>query len=129
MKRFKQRHGRLVEEIPGQGRLGYAMSDTEDFCDLPAWLERGGYQGSVLTFCDFETGDVYAPFARQRNVVYSPPIYAEGRFWFLRGDFGAGRIGLYRYCPGTSPERVASLPEPAVVGTAKRGGSFFMTLK
>jgi hypothetical protein len=38
------------------------MSDNEDLYDLIAWSERGGYQGAVLYFYDFETGDVYQPF-------------------------------------------------------------------
>lgn len=31
-------------------------------CSEIAEPERGGYQGAVLYFYDFETGDVYQPF-------------------------------------------------------------------
>jgi len=62
MKRFKKINGKYIEKIYGQDRLAYAMSDNEDLYDLIAWSERGGYQGSVLYFYDFETGEVYQPF-------------------------------------------------------------------
>ena len=71
IRKFKAIKGKYIEKIYGQDRLAYAMSDNEDFYDLIAWSERGGYQGAVIYFYDFETGDVYQPFEKKKNVVYS----------------------------------------------------------
>ena len=49
----------------------------------------GGYQGAVLYFYDLETGDVYQPFEKKRNVVYSRPEFADGYYYFLQGDYDA----------------------------------------
>jgi hypothetical protein len=58
-------------------------------CSEIAEPERGGYQGAVLYFYDFETGDVYQPFEKKRNVVYSRPEFADGYYYFLQGDYDA----------------------------------------
>lgn len=97
MKRFKKINGKYIEKIYGQDRLAYAMSDNEDLYDLIAWSERGGYQGSVLYFYDFETGEVYQPFEKKRNVVYSQLEFADGFYYFLQGDYDAKTIVLYSY--------------------------------
>ncbi len=99
IKRFSKIRGKCLEKIYGQDRLAFSHSDTTDFYDMIEWAERGGYKGSVLAFYDFENGNVYIPFETKRNVLYSDPAYADGFYYFLRGDFGKGKITLYRYLP------------------------------
>ena len=65
IKRFKEVNGLYIEKIYGQDRLAFAMSDTSDLYDLIEFAERGGYQGSVIKFYDFENGNVYTPFQRK----------------------------------------------------------------
>ena len=109
LKRFKIINGKYIEKIYGQDRLAFAMSDNEDLYDLIEWSEQGGYQGSVIYFYDLETGDVYQPFAKKRNVVYSRPEFADGSYYFLQGDYDEKTIVLYRYDPGDTPNAVVTL--------------------
>lgn len=110
VRRFKEVNGKYIEKIYGQDRLAFAMSDNEDLYDLIAWSERGGYQGAVLYFYDFETGDVYRPFEKKRNVVYSRPEFADGYYYFLQGDYDAKTVVLYRYFPDDILAPVVTLP-------------------
>lgn len=109
IRKFKAIKGKYIEKIYGQDRLAYAMSDNEDFYDLIACSERGGYQGAVIYFYDFETGDVYQPFEKKKNVVYSRPEYADGSYYFLQGDYDENTLVLYRYFPGQMPQAAAEL--------------------
>lgn len=109
IRRFRETEGRYIEKIIGQERFAFAHSDTNDFYDLIEWAKAGGYQGSVLMFFDFETGDVYRPFAKKRNVVYSNPVYADGFYYFLQGDYDEKKIVLYRCIPGELLEEVTRL--------------------
>ena len=52
LNRFEVVTGRYIEEIPGQSRIGYVMSDATDFYDMIEWSKKGGYQGSTLSFYD-----------------------------------------------------------------------------
>ena len=78
IKRFKEVSGLYIEKIYGQDRLAFAMSDTSDLYDLVEYARRGGYQGSVIKFYDFENGNVYTPFVKKRDVIYSKPVYTDG---------------------------------------------------
>lgn len=99
IRRFNRTEGKVLEKIPGQARLAFAMSGTEDFYDLIAWSERGGYQGSIILFYDFDNGEVYQPFGKKRNVVYGNPVFSDGFYYFLQGDYDENRITLYKYLP------------------------------
>lgn len=109
IKRFKSINGKYIEKIYGQERLAYAMSDTQDVYDLIEWSKRGEYQGSVIYFYDFETGDVYQPFEKRKNTVYSRPIFADSCYYFLQGCYDENRIILYRYFPDKVLEAVVEL--------------------
>ena len=109
IRRFKEIEGRYIEKIIGQDRLAFAHSDTNDFYDLIEWSKAGGYQGSIIMFFDFESGDVYKPFAKRRNVVYSSPVYVDGFYYFLQGDYDEKKITLYRYIPQKVLEKVTEL--------------------
>lgn len=106
---FEVVSGRCIEEIPGQSRVGYAMSDTTDFYDMIEWSKKGGYQGSTISFYDYDNGKVYEPFQKQRNVLYGTPVYLKDSFWFLQGDFNSEKITLFKYLPGKVPERIVQL--------------------
>ena len=109
IRRFNKITGKSIEKIYGQERLAYSMSGNEDLYDLIEWSKRGGYQGSVICFYDLETGDVYQPFEKKANVVYGQPAFAEGSYYFLKGDYDEGSVILYRYLPGETPEAVVEL--------------------
>ncbi len=109
IRKFKEPKGKYIEKIYGQDRLAFAMSDNEDFYDLIAWSKRGGYQGAVIYFYDFETGDVYQPFEKKKNVVYSRPEFADGFYYFLQGDYDENTLVLYRYSPCGVLEALVSL--------------------
>ena len=83
--------------------------DTNDFYDLIEWSKSGGYQGSVILFFDFGSGKVFKPFAKKRNVIYSNPVYAEGFYYFLQGDYDEKKISLYHYIPGKLLEKETEL--------------------
>ena len=108
IKRFDRIEGRYIEKIYGQDRLAYAHTDTSDLYDLVEWAERGGYSGSVILFYDLTNGTVYQPFRKRKNVAYTNPVYADGKYWFLQGDYGKGKVTLYRYLPGEKPEVVTA---------------------
>ncbi len=99
IKRFKEVSGLYIEKIYGQDRLAFAMSDTSDLYDLVEYAQRGGYQGSVIKFYDFENGNVYTPFEKKRDVIYSKPAYVDGFYYFLQADYGQGKVALYKYLP------------------------------
>ena len=109
IKRFREVEGRYIEKIIGQDRFAYAHSDTSDFYDLIEWSKAGGYQGSIIIFFDFNSGNVYKPFAKKRNVIYSDPVYAGGFYYFLQGDYDEKKIYLYRCIPEDVVEKVAEL--------------------
>ncbi len=77
IKRFNEVNGIYIEKIFGQDRLAFAMSDTSDLYDLVEYTQRGGYQGSVIKFYDFVSGNVYTPFEKKRDVIYSKPALIE----------------------------------------------------
>ena len=106
IKRFKEVNGLYIEKIIGQDRIAYAMSDTEDLYDLIEYAERGGYQGSVIKFYDFDNGNVYMPFEKKRDVIYGKPIYTDGFYYFLQADYGLKKVTLYKYFPETILEVV-----------------------
>ena len=107
IKRFKEVNGLYIEKIIGQDRLAYAMSDTEDLYDLIEYAERGGYQGSVIKFYDFDNGNVYMPFEKKRDVIYGKPVYTDGFYYFLQADYGLKKVTLYKYFPETMLKAVA----------------------
>ncbi|RGW18340.1 hypothetical protein DWY28_16045 [Ruminococcus sp. AF24-32LB] len=106
LNRFEVVSGKYIEEISGQSRIGYSMSDTTDFYDMIEWSKKGGDQGSIISFYDYNNGKIYEPFQKQRNVLYGPPVYLKNFFWFLQGDYNSGKITLFRYLPDKIPELI-----------------------
>lgn len=108
--RFEVVSGTYVEEISGQSRIGYSMSDSTDFYDMIEWSKKGSYPGSIISFYDYDNGRNYEPFPKQRNVLYGKPVYLKNQFWFLQGDYNKGKITLFRYLPDETPEMITQLP-------------------
>ena len=97
---FSKIYGDYVEEIYGQSRLGYSLSDLVDFFEIPEIIEyKGFYKGDVIRFHDFKNGKVYIPFKLEKNVAYGNPIYLNNSYYFLRIDFSKGNISIYKYYP------------------------------
>lgn len=109
IKHFNEVEGRYIEKIIGQDRLAFAHSDTSDLYDLIEWSKRGEYYGSIIIFFDFDSGNVYKPFPKKRNIVYSNPVYAGEFYYFLQGDYSEKKITLYRYIPEKILEKVTEL--------------------
>ena len=107
--RFEVVSGTYIEEIVGQSRIGYSMGDTMDFYDMVEWSKKGVYQGSIITFYDYDNGRIHEPFTKQRNVLYGKPVYLKNYFWFLQGDYNKGKITLFRYFPDEIPEMITQL--------------------
>ena len=109
IRRFDGVLGQYIEMIPGQDRLAFGMTDTNDIYDLVAWSKLGGYQGSVVLFHDLTDGRVHRPFEKRRDVVYANPVYADGWYYILCGDYANRSITLYRWRPDAAPEVVVRL--------------------
>ena len=107
--RFETALGRCVEDIAGQYHIGYSMSDLTDFYEMDEYLKNGGYQGSTISFYDYDTGKIYEPFQKQRNVLYGKPVYLKDCFWFLQGDYDNGKITLFMYVPDKEPEIITQM--------------------
>lgn len=50
LNRFEVVTGRYIEEILGQSRIGYAMSDTTDFYDMIEWSKKVGIKVQLFLF-------------------------------------------------------------------------------
>lgn len=109
IKRFDNVEGIGIEEINGQNRLAFALSDTVDFYDLIELSEHGGYRGSVISFYDFTNWNVYIPFKKKKNVVYGKPRYFDGYYYFKKCDYDEQKIVLYKYFPNNIPETVTEM--------------------
>lgn len=107
--RFKVVSGTYIEEIGGQSRIGYSMSDTMDFYDMVELSKKSVYQGSIISFYDYNNGRIYEPFTKQRNVLYGKPVYLKNYYWFLKGDYNKGIITLFRYLPGEILEVITQI--------------------
>ena len=109
LNRFEVVTGRYIEEILGQSTNGYAKSETTDIYDMIEWTNKDGYQGSTISFYDYNNGKVYEPFQKQRNVLYGTPVYLKKSFWFLQGDYNSGKITLFKFYPDIYPEMIIHL--------------------
>ena len=106
-KEFKEITGEYVEEIPGQVRFGYAISDIGDFFEIEDIIKYdGSYKGAVIRFYDYQTRKVYLPFEHKKNISYGKTIYIGNNFYILQVDFNEGLANIYKYYPGEILEKV-----------------------
>lgn len=107
-KEFKEITGEYVDDIPGQARFGYALSDMGDFFEVEDIIKHDGfYEGSVIRFYDYQTGKVYLPFEHKKNISYGKTIYIENIFYILQVDFDEDLANIYKYYPGESLDKIA----------------------
>lgn len=106
-KEFSEIKGQYVEEIPGQARFGYGISDMDDFFEIEDIIKHDGfYKGSLIRFYDYQTGKVYLPFEQKKNISYGKTIYIGDVFYILQVDFNEGLANIYKYYPGQILEKV-----------------------
>ncbi|WP_296128972.1 hypothetical protein [uncultured Anaerococcus sp.] len=106
-KEFSEINGQYIEEIPGQARFGYGLSDMDDFFEIEDIIKYDGfYKGSLIRFYDYQTGKVYLPFDLKENIAYGRPIYIGDIFYILQVDFNEGFANIYKYYPGESLEKI-----------------------
>ena len=105
---FSEINAGYVDQINGQTRFGYYLSDHENFFEIPDIIEYyGAYKGSIIKFYDFETGKVYTPFELEENVLYASPIYLDNSYYFLQADFTKKIVNIYSYYPEIYLDRIA----------------------
>ena len=106
-KEFSEINGQYLEEIPGQARFAYGISDMDDFFEIEDIIKYDGfYKGSIIRFYDYQTGKVYLPFDLKENIAYGRPIYIGDIFYILQVDFNEGLANIYKYYPGESLEKI-----------------------
>ena len=107
IKEFSEIKGQYVDEIPGQARFGYALSDMDDFFEIEDIIKYdGSYKGSVIRFYDYQTRKVSLLFEQKENVSYGRPIFIDGIFYILQVDFNEGLANIYKYYPGEILEKI-----------------------
>lgn len=100
IREFSEISGEYVDNIKGQTRFGYYLSENEDFYDIADIMKYDGrYKGSIIKFYDFETGNVYTPFELEKNIQYSSPVYINNSYYFLRADYTKKLVTIYEYYP------------------------------
>ena len=106
-KEFSEINGQYLEEIPGQARFAYGISDMDDFFEIEDIIKYDGfYKGSLIRFYDYQIGKVYLPFDLKENIAYGRPIYIGDIFYILQVDFNEGFANIYKYYPGESLEKI-----------------------
>ncbi|WP_106460457.1 hypothetical protein [Anaerococcus sp. Marseille-P3915] len=97
-KEFTEINGDYIEEIPGQARFAYCLSDMDDLFEIEDIIKYDGfYKGSIIRFYDYQTGEVYLPFDLKENIAYGRPIYIGDIFYILQVDFNEGLANIYKY--------------------------------
>ena len=91
--------GLNLEPVPGQLRYGCGMTDFEDFYDIAEYVNEKAYLGNQIVFGDYETGAVYTPFEKERNIAYGGVKWIEGYFYFLKADFSKKTVTIMQYRP------------------------------
>ena len=91
--------GLNLEPVPGQLRYGCGMTDFEDFYDIAEYVNEKAYLGNQIVFGDYETGEMYTPFEKERNIAYGGVEWIEGYFYFLKADFSKKTVAIMQYRP------------------------------
>ena len=62
---FNQVNGTTIDNIEGQTRFGYAISDYVEFYEF-----HKNHKGSMISFYDFENSNIIQPFKPHKYVLY-----------------------------------------------------------
>ena len=104
---FEVVKGEYVEEIPGQERFGYSISDIHDLFEIEETVKIVGfYKGNEICFYDYKTSEIYRPFDFKKNVAYGRVIFIDDIFYILQLDFDEGLANIYKYYPGEFLEKI-----------------------
>lgn len=91
--------GLNLEPVLGQLRYGCGLTDFEDFYEIAEYVDEKGYKGNQIVFGDYETGEMYIPFEKERNIAYGGVEWIEGYFYFLKADFNKKMVSMIQYRP------------------------------
>ena len=90
--------GLNLEPVPGQLRYGCGMTDFEDFYDIAEYVNEKAYLGNQIVFGDYETGVVYTPFEKERNIAYGGVEWPVGVVVEVAADVSDNRCELPFSC-------------------------------
>lgn len=100
-KEFSEVKGEYVEEIAGQSRFAYSISNSDDLFEIEETVKIDGfYKGNEICFYDYKTSEIYRPFDLKKNIAYGRVIFIDNSFYILQVDFNEGLVNIYKYYPG-----------------------------
>ncbi|WP_311376266.1 hypothetical protein [Anaerococcus lactolyticus] len=106
-KEFSEVKGEYVEEIAGQARFAYSISNSDDLFEIEETVKIVGfYKGNEICFYDYKTSEIYRPFDLKKNIAYGRVIYIDNSFYILQVDFNEGLVNIYKYYPGEILEKI-----------------------
>ena len=104
---FSEIKGGYVEEITGQSRFAYSISNSDDLFEIEETVKIVGfYKGNEICFYDYKTGEIYRPFDLKKNIAYGRVIFIDNSFYILQVDFDEGLANIYKYYPGEILEKI-----------------------
>ena len=106
-KEFSEVKGEYVEEIAGQTRFAYSISNSDDLFEIEETVKIVGfYKGNEICFYDYKTSEIYRPFDLKKNIAYGRVIFIDNSFYILQVDFNEGLANIYKYYPGEILEKI-----------------------
>ncbi|EEI86965.1 hypothetical protein HMPREF0072_0520 [Anaerococcus lactolyticus ATCC 51172] len=106
-KEFSEVKGEYVEEIAGQSRFAYSISNSDDLFEIEETVKIVGfYKGNEICFYDYKTSEIYRPFDLKKNIAYGRVIFIDNSFYILQVDFDEGLANIYKYYPGEILEKI-----------------------
>lgn len=106
-KEFSEVKGEYVEEIAGQARFAYSISNSDDLFEIEETVKIVGfYKGNEICFFDYKTSEIYRPFDLKKNIAYGRVIFIDNSFYILQVDFNEGLVNIYKYYPGEILEKI-----------------------
>lgn len=106
-KEFSEVKGEYVEEIAGQSRFAYSISNSDDLFEIEETVKIDGfYKGNEICFYDYKTSEIYRPFDLKKNIAYGRVIFIDNCFYILQVDFNEGLVNIYKYYPGEILEKI-----------------------
>lgn len=106
-KEFSEVKGEYVEEIAGQSRFAYSISNSDDLFEIEETVKIVGfYKGNEICFYDYKTSEIYRPFDLKKNIAYGRVIFIDNSFYILQVDFNEGLVNIYKYYPGEILEKI-----------------------
>lgn len=106
-KEFSEVKGEYVEEIAGQARFAYSISNSDDLFEIEETVKIVGfYKENEICFYDYKTSEIYRTFDLKKNIAYGRVIFIDNSFYILQVDFNEGLVNIYKYYPGEILEKI-----------------------